>query len=85
MLSDRILPQSEVIAAILLEDSPCCGVPHQQRVRRAPDVGVPHAWLGLVRPRVVEPQLGRRPGRHPQPNHSTQLGPGCQQNPFRGD
>ena len=26
MLRERILPQSEVIRAILLEDSPCCGV-----------------------------------------------------------
>ena len=28
MLSERVVPQSEVIRAILLEDSPCCGVPH---------------------------------------------------------
>ena len=29
MLRDRILPQTEVMyRAILLEDSPCCGVPH---------------------------------------------------------
>ena len=29
MLGERILPQSEVITAILLEDSPCCGIPHR--------------------------------------------------------
>ena len=28
MLRERVVPQSEVIRAILLEDSPCCGVPH---------------------------------------------------------
>ena len=28
MLGDRILSQSEVIRAILLEDGPFCGVPH---------------------------------------------------------
>ena len=31
MLRERILPQSEVIRAIVLEDSPCCGVPHLGR------------------------------------------------------
>ena len=35
MLRECILPQSEVIRAILLEDSPyCCGVPHQEIHRR---------------------------------------------------
>ena len=29
MLMDRILPQSEVIRAIVLECSPCCRVPHR--------------------------------------------------------
>ena len=33
MLRDRILPQSEVIRAILLEDSPFCGVPHRELLR----------------------------------------------------
>ena len=28
MLGERILPQSEVIRAIVLEGSPCCGVRH---------------------------------------------------------
>ena len=28
MLRERILPQSELIRAIILEGSPCCGVPH---------------------------------------------------------
>ena len=28
MLRERIVPQSEVISAILLEDSAYCGVPH---------------------------------------------------------
>ena len=28
MPRDRVVPQSEVIRDILLEDSPCCGVPH---------------------------------------------------------
>ena len=28
MFGDHILTQSEVIRAILLEDNPCCGVPH---------------------------------------------------------
>ena len=28
MLREHIVPQSEVIRAVLLEDSPCCGVPH---------------------------------------------------------
>ena len=28
MLRERIGPQSEVTRAIILEDSPCCGVPH---------------------------------------------------------
>ena len=27
MIGDRIVPRSEVIRAILLEDSPCCGMP----------------------------------------------------------
>ena len=27
MLEERVVPQSEVIRAILLEDSPCCGSP----------------------------------------------------------
>ena len=33
MLGEHIVPQSEVIRAILLEDSPCCGV---------------HTWDGAV-------------------------------------
>ena len=28
MLGEHIAPQPEVIKTILLEDSPCCGVPH---------------------------------------------------------
>ena len=50
MLRYRILPQSEVIRAILLDYSPCCGVPHQgpeedlnlleERFDREPLVGV---------------------------------------------
>ena len=34
MLGERIVPQSEVIRAVLLEDSPCCGVPHLALRRR---------------------------------------------------
>ena len=33
MLGERIAPQSEGIRAILLEDSPCCGVTHPRSVR----------------------------------------------------
>ena len=32
MLGEKIVPQSEVITAILLEDSPWCGDPHRIRV-----------------------------------------------------
>ena len=34
MLGEHIVPQSEVIRAILLEDSPCCGVPTPGAARR---------------------------------------------------
>ena len=30
VLRERTAPQSEVTRAMLLEDSPCCGVPHQR-------------------------------------------------------
>ena len=46
MLGERVLSHSEVIRAILLEDSPCCGVPHRVenaalRARGHPKVSTP--------------------------------------------
>ena len=41
MHREHSLPQSEVIRAILLEDSPCCGVdPSRRRRRRRPLQGL---------------------------------------------
>ena len=44
MPREQIIPQSEVIRAILLEDSPCCGVPH-----RAVERPQPFCRVGLAR------------------------------------
>ena len=39
MLGERVAPQSEVIRVIVLEDSPCCEVPHRLSGRTLFDVG----------------------------------------------
>ena len=42
MPRERIAPQSEVIRVIVLEDSPCCEVPHRHQ---PPDAGVPEVLV----------------------------------------
>ena len=55
MLRDLILPQSEVIRAILLEHSPCCGgCPHRQE-----DLARAHALAGQQRVLHNTPRGGR--------------------------
>ena len=55
MLGEHISPQSEVIRAILFEDSPCCAIPHLHLV---------HCLLGLRNrklastPQITGPCIG---------------------------
>ena len=53
MLMKHVAPQSEVIRVIVLEDSPCCEVPHQERsqVRVRDSSRSDHVRLELVRRR----------------------------------
>ena len=42
MRRERVAPQPEVIGAILLEDSPCCGVPHRRHVAEGVELDPDH-------------------------------------------
>ena len=56
MLGEHISPQSEVIRAILFEDSPCCAVPHLHLLDLLLQLLDPlhrRVGSGVVRPHVV--------------------------------
>ena len=53
MPGERVVTQSEVVRAMLLEDSPCCGVPHLGQV--ADRV----IWVHQVGRPLVRQRLGR--------------------------
>ena len=59
MLGEHLLPQSEVTRAIVLEDSPCCGVPHLAALQPPPALVAPPPPFTVACSHISQPRPAR--------------------------